>query len=75
MCIPDGHWYSLDFMISQNFTTLDDQIEIAWEGWRIEKSSYPEVEFSTAFGFAIQEAHVQFETWMNGFANDSEDER
>ncbi|MEP3280476.1 MAG: hypothetical protein ABJN26_14025 [Stappiaceae bacterium] len=75
MSLPVGHWASLDWMAIEGFTDLQEQIEIAWNGWKHEMTVEPDFPFAHALGFAIQEAYEQYESWKSGFTNDNMDDK
>ena len=69
--MPFEHWAALDWLIVDGFITLDEMIFMAEKAWRIDREYNLDTTFATAFGFAIQEADVQYESWKNGFTNDN----
>lgn len=61
-------------MISEDFTSLEEQVEIAWNGWKLEQSVEPDIPFAHALGYAIMEAYLQYENWKTACTNDNTEE-
>lgn len=68
--IPYGHWLTLDWLVADGFIELQAFVKLAWDSWNLDLRLGLDTTFQTVIGFGIQEADIQYEYWINGFAND-----
>jgi hypothetical protein len=69
--LPVSHWTGLEWLIAEKFIEFETVLNVAWQAWSDHRGAQPDIPFQQAFGYAIEEADTQYETWKNGFINDN----